>query len=99
MHARVTTMKVDPSKIDDLVAGLKENDVPRFEQMDGYKGFTLLVDRTEGKISGTTFWESEEAMKATEEQVKEARQRAADTGGASGEPNVYRFEVAIDTMA
>ena len=99
MHARVTTLQVDPSKIDDVVAGLRDNDVPRFEQMEGFKGFTLLVDRDSGKVSGTTFWESQEAMEATEEEVKDARQRAAETGGASDEPHVYRFEVAVDTMA
>lgn len=99
MHARVTTLQVDPSKLDDVIAGLRDNEVPKFEQMDGFKGFTLLVDRDSGKLSGTTFWESQEAMEATEEQVKEARSRAAEAGGASAEPNVYRFEVAVDTMA
>ena len=98
MHARVTTLTVDTSKIDDVVDGLRDNDIPNFEQMDGFKGMTILVDRDSGKVSGTTFWESEEAMKATEEQVKDARKRAAEAGGASGEPNVYRFEVALDTM-
>jgi heme-degrading monooxygenase HmoA len=98
MHARVTTLQVDPSRIDEVVSGLKENDVPQFEQMDGFKGMTLLVDRESGKVSGTTFWESEQAMQATEEQVKDARRRAAEAGGASEEPRVYRFEVALDTM-
>jgi hypothetical protein len=37
-------------------------------------------------------------MEASEEQVKSARQEAAEAGGASQEPNVYRFEVAVDTM-
>jgi heme-degrading monooxygenase HmoA len=98
VHARVTTLDVDPSKIDEMVGNLRENDVPRFEEMDGFKGMTLLVDRDSGKCSATTFWESEDAMKATEEQVKDARRRAAETGGASQEPKVYRFEVALDTM-
>ena len=98
MHARVTTLQVDPSKIDDVVTNLRENQVPQFEQLEGYKGFTLLVDRGSGKVSGTTFWESEESMEASEEQVKDARKQAAEAGGASQEPNVYRFEVAVDTM-
>lgn len=98
MHARVTTLQADPSKIDDVVNNLRDNQVPQFEQLDGYKGFTLLVDRDSGKVSGTTFWESQEAMEASEEQVKQARQEAAEAGGSSQEPNVYRFEVAVDTM-
>ena len=99
MHARVTALQVDPSRLDDVVSRLRENEVPRFEQMEGFKGFTLLIDRGSGRVSGTTFWESEEAMNATEEQVKESREAAAEAGGASEPPKVYRFEVAIDTMA
>ena len=99
MHARVNTLQLDPSRIDDVVRRLEQEDVPTFQQIDGWKGFTLLVDRQSGKVIGTSFWESEEAMKASEDQVKDSRERAAETGGASGSPSVERFEVAVDTMA
>jgi heme-degrading monooxygenase HmoA len=99
MHARVTTLPMEASKIDDAVGGLKERDIPEFEQIDGFKGFTLLADRQSGKAVGVSFWESEEAMRASEEQVQASRQRAAEAGGASGEPQVEHFEVVIDTMA
>ena len=98
MHARVTTLQMDPSKIDDAVAGLEESDVPMFKGLDGFKGFSLMVDRSGGKAVAVSYWESEDAMNASEEAVKDSRARAADTGGASGEPQVERFEVAIDTQ-
>jgi heme-degrading monooxygenase HmoA len=98
MHARVTTIQMDPARIDDAVRGLRENDIPQFEQIDGFKGFTLLVDREGGKAIGTSFWESADAMHASDEQVKGARQRAAEAGGASAAPQVELYEVAIDTM-
>jgi heme-degrading monooxygenase HmoA len=44
-----------------------------------------------------TFWESEDALRESEDAVKDARERAAETGGA-GEPRVERFEVILDTM-
>ena len=97
MHARMTTLTVDPDKLDQVVSGLEENEVPAWKELDGFKGFTLLVDRSSGKAVGTTYWESEAAMQASEDAVKESRSRAADTGGASSEPTVERFEVAIDT--
>ena len=97
MHARVTTLQLDPEKIDQAVAGLEENDVPMFKGLDGFKGFTLVVDRQSGKAIGTSYWESEEAMRASEDAVKESRARAAETGGAAGEPTVEHYEVAIDT--
>jgi heme-degrading monooxygenase HmoA len=98
MHARVTTLQMDPGKIDDAIAGLEENDIPMFKDLDGFKGFSLMVDRSSGKCIGLSYWESEDAMKASEESVKDSRARAAETGGASAEPDVERYEVAIDTQ-
>ena len=99
MHARISTLQVEPSNIDDVANGLKERDVPEWEQLDGYKGFTLMADRQSGKVVGVSFWESVDAMSNSEEKVKGARQRAAETGGASADPQVERFEVVVDTMA
>ncbi|HEX2232336.1 MAG TPA: antibiotic biosynthesis monooxygenase [Thermoleophilaceae bacterium] len=99
MHARVSTLQLEAAKIDDVVSQLQERDVPEWEQMDGFKGFTLMADRQSGKTVGVSFWESADAMTASEENIKESRRRAAETGGASGEPTVDRFEVLIDTMA
>ena len=98
MHARLTTLQMDPGKIDDAIAGLEENDIPMFKGLDGFKGFSLMVDRSSGKCIGLSYWESEDAMKASEDAVKESRARAAEAGGASGEAEVDRYEVAIDTQ-
>jgi heme-degrading monooxygenase HmoA len=98
VHVRVTTLQMDPSTLDQVTAQLESEDVPGFQQLDGFKGMTVVADRQSGKTMALSFWESEEAMRGSEEAVKEARQRAADTGGA-GEPQVERFEVLLDTMA
>ena len=98
MHARVTTLQMDPSALDQVTAQLESEDIPGFQQLDGFKGMTVVADRQSGKTLALTFWESEDAMRGSEEAVKGARQRAADTGGA-GEPQVERFEVLLDTMA
>jgi heme-degrading monooxygenase HmoA len=89
---------MDPSALDQVTAQLESEDVPGFQQLDGFKGMTVVADRQSGKTLALTFWESEDAMRGSEEAVKGARQRAADTGGA-GEPQVERFEVLLDTMA
>ena len=98
MHARLTTLEMDPGKLDDAIAGLEQTDIPMFKGLDGFKGFSLMVDRSSGKAIGLSYWESEEAMSASEDAVKDARRRAADAGGASAEPQVERYEVAIDTQ-
>jgi heme-degrading monooxygenase HmoA len=98
MHARMSTLELDPARVDEAVSQFEEQDLPSFRDMDGFKGFTMFVDRSSGKVIGTAYWASEEAMAASEEPVKEVRERFADTGGARGTPQVERFEVALDTF-
>jgi heme-degrading monooxygenase HmoA len=99
MHARVTTLELDPGRVDEAVRQLEEDSLPRWKEMDGFKGFTLIADRSSGKALGTTYWETADAMRASEDAMKEDRRRAAETGGASADPVVERFEVLVDTMA
>ena len=98
MHARVTTLDMEPANVDQVRDRLESEDVPEFQKLDGYKGMTLLTDRQSGKTVAITFWESEDALRGSEEAVKDARRRAAE-GGGGGEPQVERFEVILDTMA
>ncbi len=98
MHARVNTLQMDPRRIDDALRQLNEDDIPRFREIDGFRGFTVLADRSSGKVVATSYWDSEDQMRASEDAVREARKRAADTGGASAEPQVERYEVALDTF-
>jgi heme-degrading monooxygenase HmoA len=98
MHARVTTLDMDPANVDQVRDRLEAEDVPEFQKLDGFKGMTLLTDRQSGKTVALTFWETEDALRGSEDAVKGARQRAAE-GGGGGDPQVERFEVILDTMA
>ena len=99
MHARLSMLQVDPGRIDEMVSNLEESDLPTFAQYDGFKGFTMLIDRKGGKCIACSYWSSAETMAASEEKVKGARERAADTGGATAPPEVEHYEVALDTFA
>jgi heme-degrading monooxygenase HmoA len=98
VHARVTTIEMDPTRIDEAVAQVEEQDLPTWKDIDGFKGFTLLIDRKSGKVIGTSYWATQEQMQASEDAVADSRQRAADTGGAADPPQVERLEVALDTF-
>jgi heme-degrading monooxygenase HmoA len=100
MHARVGRVSFSPDRADELVSRVRENIVPRYEGAEGFKGFTLLVDRSSGEGTGIgiSFWESEDAMHATDEIGDQARQQAADAGSGADQGAEF-FEVAIDTMA
>jgi heme-degrading monooxygenase HmoA len=98
LHTRTTTLDIDPARLDEVIADLEERDVPVFKQLDGFRGFLAMVDRSNGKIVGMSFWDTEDQMKASEEAVTGARDRAARTGGAEAEPEVERLEVALDVF-
>ena len=99
MHARQSTLQVSPDKLDGMVAKLRDEQLPKIKEQQGYKGFTIHADRSSGQVVGISYWESEEAMRASEEAGDQARREAAETGEASAEPEVARFEVLFDDMA
>ena len=98
MHARITTLELDPDRVDAAVKQVEEEELPRWKDLAGFRGFTLFADRSGGKVIGISYWDSAEQMDASEDAVRDSRRRAAETGGASGEPQVERFEVAVDTF-
>jgi hypothetical protein len=62
--------------------------------MDGFKGFVTLADRQSGKVLGVAFWESEEALRATEEAVSSMRSGVAEAVGGTV-AGVESYEVAV----
>jgi heme-degrading monooxygenase HmoA len=94
----MTTIQMEPGRIDQAVTQLEEQDLPSWQELDGFRGLTLLADRSTGKVVGTSYWDSQEQMDVAEEVIRQGRQRAAETGGASREPQVELFEVALDTF-
>ena len=53
-----------------------------------------LGDRQSGKTLGITFWESEEAMRASEEAANRLREESAEAGGDTI-TGVERYEVGL----
>jgi len=62
--------------------------------MDGFRGMIALGDRQSGKTLGITFWESEEAMRASEEEANRLREESAEAGGDTI-AGVERYEVGV----
>lgn len=93
MHARVTRLEGSPERLDEMTSQFEERTVPVIEGLDGYKGYVLLVDRGSGAAMAVTYWESEEALRGSDEAVSEERERAAETAEAAASPTVERYEV------
>lgn len=98
MHARTGRVSFSPDSGDDVVRHVRDNIVPKYESSDGFKGFTLLIDRSSGEGIGISYWDSEDAMRATEALGDQARQGAAQAGSGS-DKGAGHYEVAVDTMA
>ncbi len=98
MHARVSYIDAESAdRIDGVVEQVESDIVPTLKEQDGFKGMTVLADRESGRMIALTYWESEDALKTSEEVANKARGEAAETAG-SPEPRVERYEVAVDEM-
>jgi heme-degrading monooxygenase HmoA len=93
MYARTSTLRGDPQAVDDLIATVRDEVLPGLMQLEGCVGLSLLVDRDAGRAIATSAWESEEAMRASAEQVRPLRDRAAQAFG--GTPEVEEWEIAV----
>ncbi|RHW28766.1 hypothetical protein D0Z08_02635 [Nocardioides immobilis] len=93
MYARSTTFHGKPDNID---AGIKyvENEAgPALAKIEGCRGLSMLVDRETGDCIATSSWESEEAMRASDEPLRPIRDRGRDILGASMQ--VDEWEIAL----
>lgn len=92
MYARSTTIQAQSSSIDAGIAHVRDSVMPALEGMPGCVGLSLLVDRTSGRCIATTSWDSEEAMRASEETIRPIRDQAAELFG--GGAQVEEWEIA-----
>ena len=93
VYARSTTIRARPESIDDGIAYIRNEVIPMLSQIEGCTGFSLIVDRESGRCVATTSWETQEAMRASNERLTPTRERAAQMLG--GEFEVEEWEVAL----
>jgi heme-degrading monooxygenase HmoA len=65
--------------------------MPALQGMAGCIGVSLLVDRQSGRCIATSAWETDEAMRASAQQITPIRDRAAEMFG--GTANVEQWEI------
>jgi hypothetical protein len=92
--ARVSILEGSPERLDEGTRYAQDEIVPQVRQFGGFKGIVSLIDRERGRTKLITLWESDKALRESEEQANELRQRAAE-GAASRVVGVERYEVAL----
>jgi heme-degrading monooxygenase HmoA len=98
MYARSSRIQFPPDQLDKGIAHFKEVSVPAAKQVAGFAGSVLLVNRASGDCTATTFWETRDALQASEEAGNSLRTQAADAAGGKV-IDVRRGEVVIREMA
>ena len=99
MHARSGAFRLSADKVDDALSSFESEQLPRYKEQDGYKGFTLLADKENGRLLGISFWESEDALHGSDELGQEARDQIKEVGEAEADPERMDWEVVIDDTA
>lgn len=93
VYARSTTVRGDPQALDDGIAMVRDEAMPALQQMDGWVGLSMLVDRTGGMCIVTTAWDSEQTLIRSRDELTEIRDRAADR--FVGAADVQEWEIAL----
>ena len=93
MHARTTNIQAQPSCIDDGISCVRDEVMPALQAMDGFVGLSLLVDRESGRCIAASAWETEDAERASAEQIGPLRDRAAQAFG--GTATAEAWEIGI----
>jgi hypothetical protein len=93
VYARSTTIMAMPESIDAGIAEVRDNVMPRLQQMDGCIGLSMLVDRESGRCIATSAWQTEDAMRNSDEELAPIRERIGELLG--GSPRVDEWEIAV----
>jgi heme-degrading monooxygenase HmoA len=95
MHARASTIQAARDKLGELERTLESFVLEQLEQSDGYSGIVGMADPTTGKCLIISFWETDQAMRASDERASRLRAEAAERLGATGDVTVERYEVVL----
>ncbi len=97
MFARVSTFDGRPVQADELVHTALEKVLPQLKRYDRFNGALALADRGSGKVLTILLWESEEAMRASEEASYWYRRYSAEAAGEKV-TSVERYEVVFSQI-
>jgi heme-degrading monooxygenase HmoA len=97
MYARLSRFAgLPPERIEQTIRDFQEGPLAQLAQLDGFGGAQVMIDRAEGKAAAITYWETLEALRASDRLADQARKQAIETGQPSREPIVDRYEVVVE---
>lgn len=94
LAARTSTL-TDVTRLDEGIKSFEHEILPKLKAMTGFAGATLHVDRATKTMVATTYWDSEAALKASEDAANDLRRTAGQAAGTTTEPRIDRFECPV----
>lgn len=73
MFVRTLYITCDPADVDRATEAIAKAVPGMLYDQDGYHGFGMFADRTVGKILTGSWWDSEQAMQNSDDQLRERR--------------------------
>jgi quinol monooxygenase YgiN len=95
MQARVVSNQIQPGKMDEWLALIRESIVPALKGQDGFRGFVVLVGREHDKSIGYSMWDSATDLAASETSGNYQQQIAKLGGVLAGPPVREVYEVTV----
>jgi|SRR5215207_3985714 len=96
MWARLSRFAgLPPERIDQALREFEQEQLPAFEQLHGFEGVTVMVDRNAGKAAAITYWESQHDMRESDKLADRARAQAVQTAQPTREPIIDHYEVVM----
>ena len=93
MWARTVTFDSDAANLEAGLAFARDEVLGQVTAMPGCVGMSVVADSKGGLCISTTAWESEAAMRESDEPITPLRRRAAELFGAT--PSAEEWEVAV----
>ncbi|MFI8961064.1 antibiotic biosynthesis monooxygenase [Streptomyces sp. NPDC053493] len=93
---RLVRMDVEPSDIDLLIDTFRDTALPKIEQIPGYAGISLLVDRTHGKAAVGALYTDRDALASSRSAIAGIRGEATTKARATTR-SLEEFDVLLAT--
>ena len=95
MLARLVMTQGKPEKVDEVARYFKEQTLVNAKKIKGFHQAFMMVNRQTGRIVAMVHWENQQAIQDSTPLATKAIAQMAQIAGATEEPMVEIFEVAV----
>ena len=88
MYARMGTLYTYPKDFNHVLQVMRDTVFPATHRKPGFSGMLLMSNRQASKVIGITLWESETAMRASEDEEYLQEQASRVMPGLKGHPSL-----------